>query len=37
MIEREVKFELDLGPPAPRLDGAGPVVRQNDPLTSSRP
>lgn len=34
MIEREVKFELELGQPVPRLDGVGPVARQADPVRS---
>ncbi|PXY19466.1 CYTH domain-containing protein [Prauserella muralis] len=32
MIEREVKFELELDQPVPRLDGVGPVVRQDEPV-----
>lgn len=32
MIEREVKFELELDQPVPRLDGVGPVARQDDPV-----
>ncbi|PRX46532.1 CYTH domain-containing protein [Prauserella shujinwangii] len=34
MIERELKFELDLDRPVPRLDGVGPVARQGDPVKS---
>lgn len=32
MIEREAKFELDLEALVPRLDGVGPVVRQDGPV-----
>ncbi|MEU6646117.1 CYTH domain-containing protein [Saccharomonospora sp. NPDC046836] len=32
MIEREVKFELALDQPVPRLDGVGPVARQAEPV-----
>ncbi|WP_199433281.1 CYTH domain-containing protein [Qaidamihabitans albus] len=35
MIERELKFELDLDRPVPRLDGVGPVARQGDPVKSA--
>lgn len=35
MIEREAKFELDLEQPVPRLDGAGPVARQGDPVRAT--
>ncbi|NIJ11330.1 inorganic triphosphatase YgiF [Saccharomonospora amisosensis] len=34
MIEREIKFELELDRPVPRLDGIGPVARQADPVRS---
>lgn len=34
MIEREIKFELELGRPVPRLDGIDSVVRQTDPVRS---
>lgn len=35
MIERELKFELDLDRPVPRLDGVGPVARQDGPVKST--
>lgn len=34
MIEREIKFELELDRPVPRLDGIGSVARQAEPVRS---
>ncbi|ASR37405.1 hypothetical protein BAY61_23065 [Prauserella marina] len=34
MIEREIKFELELTEAVPRLEGAGGIVRQADPVKS---